>query len=146
MPPAEGAWFFVWLRPQWVLLAFPSDGRGETGHSDLWDRHVAPQISGHYGVDPDRVFGIDSIRSAYAGMQRGRVVHKGGRWILYHGGDTPVAWGRARKMLVARFGLAAEARKGNVAFAIDEHETMIPEDQRTLTLAIGRIPYGSQPR
>lgn len=144
--PSTGAWYFIFLRPRWILLAFRSEGHGETGHSTLWEMNVVKMISEHYGIDPDKVLGIDCVRNAYAGMPRGRVTLKGRKWIFYHGGDTPVDWGKARKMLLDRFGLAREAHGGRVEFVFDEHEQMIREDQRTLTLALGSIPYKRSPR
>jgi len=139
--PSGGIWYFLWLKPHWILEAYKETEYGEMTHATLWEKYLADTIGKHYKADPDEIFGLDSIRNAYTGMPRGRVLMQGGIWMFYHGNDFPISYGKATKLLPSAFELNRHAVLGKVKFEYDDHETMQPEDQETLRQVIGNIPY-----
>ena len=82
-------------------------------------------------------------------MTRGRcsaLIGRGGqpRWGLFHGNDFPSKLNvdAQKQRLVSTFGLRDATRMGLVSFQFDDHERMIPDDQRRLQRLLGvSIPY-----
>jgi len=138
--PSEGVWYFIWLKPKWVLEAYKFTEYGDSFgqlHSTLWEKYLADKVGNHYGIDPDEIYGMDSLRNASSGMPRGRVALTDSGWALYHGNDTPIPFDKAKTILLNAF----ELSQFNNRFEYDDHEIMTPEDQETIQEAIGHVPY-----
>jgi len=128
--PLQGPWYWVWLRPQWVLRAMPMPGEEDTiDHPALWES-LAEEVAAHHGlVDPSAVARLRNLPYA---MPRGRVAvmrRMDGRkqWVLYHGNDFQMTDAQ-RKQLVEAFNLGEQFVAGLVRFVPDEHEVVLPSD------------------
>jgi hypothetical protein len=145
--PCVGPWYWIYLRPCWRLFAAPAEHEEETlGHVEFWRQLATGVFARHYGLAPKKIAVAQDL--CYA-MPRGRCARRTPKrqtdrtWALYEGGDLPKGLrpAKERRLLLAKFGLRAEARDGNVEFVHDEHEVMQEDDQLRLQRIIGAVPY-----
>ena len=141
--PSEGIWYYVWLKPKWVLYAFKATEFGDMTHLDVWSSSLADVMAKHYKINPDQIINdVDSLRNAHCCMPRGRVwKNPEGKWIFGHGNDFPIDTAKAMKVLPASFELTKEILNKNVTFRFEEHETMEKEDMLIVQALIGKVPY-----
>jgi len=143
--PSEGVWYWVWLKPSWVLREFRfTEYGGDIQHDVAWRNYIAPEIAKHYKVSLNEVVGVDSLINAYTGMPRGRVAKTSSKWVFYHGNDTPVNFAKAKLMIAARFNLRNALVDGTATFMYDEHEAMQDEDKAVIEAVIGEVPYANK--
>jgi hypothetical protein len=137
--PQEGIWYYVWLKPDWVLL-------WEYGtfaqHISMWSTRVIPALVEHYELTSEQ---SKAISGAYTGMPRGRVVSEqyGKKWRVVHGDDFPKGTRKSTevKQIIGVFGLSSHAITGRVSVEVHEHEKMSGDHKARLRKSLGRIPY-----
>jgi hypothetical protein len=104
----------------------------EAGHVDLW-----PSVIDRLAKTCDRDARIlrRLLKDRYYGLPRGRVTRPAGRSLVLHGRDAPRPdW---EESVMRRFDLDPRS----VGILYDEHETMMAEDRRRVTAALGLTPF-----
>lgn len=152
----QGIWYWVYLRPEWKLYAWPFGKFGELGHIDVWSKYVVPLIMDHYKLSEDK---RQKLEKTYYAFPRGRICYapqgidvrlpgeEPGNWYIYHGGNTPgdskdEVEAHRREVLNA-FGLNQAAARGLVHWKITEHESNLKEHVEKCREMIGEVIYGS---
>jgi hypothetical protein len=139
--PSEGIWYYVYLKPIWKLYVFKATEYGDMTHVDAWSKYLADIVAKHYKVNPDKVIGAESLRTAYLCMPRGRVFQdQKGKWIFNHGNDFPVPIKKAKKLLPAEFELTKQALQKMVEFRFEDHEVQDPHDVHIFKTLVGQSP------
>lgn len=127
--PAEGIYYVVPLKVGVKVMSLREDETTNPAHMFYWPR-VITEIAHEYGIDELDI--PEEVRTAYTGIPRGRIVHDTNRdmWIILHGNDVPL--NQIRHFVLQDFGLYQLDAAGKVQWKFDDHETMDPEDQKTL--------------
>ena len=110
------------------------DFDAEVGHVDLW-----PSVIDRLANTCDRDARIlrRLLKDRCYGLPRGRVTRPAGRSLVFHGRDAPRPdW---EQCVIQRFALDPRS----VKILHDEHETMLAEDRRRVTAALGLTPVRS---
>jgi len=143
--PSAGIWYWVWLRPNWILCDFKETEYGKITHEQVWVKYVAPEIARHYRLTKHDAERLNPLTKS---LPRGRVFRgrKTGFWIFMHAADNPRGNQHFEMLLPSRFNLTKQLLFGGVSFAKDELLEMLPSDQSALKAIIGRLPYRSETR
>jgi len=147
--PSTGIWYYVYLKPKWVLMTFSDAEYGALSHYEAWMKYIVPKLIDHYDIEDN----IDDLEDAYRGVPRGRVdvttdlemglrAEGGPKFFLLHGDDFPSGTksGQLGKIM-SRFNLSHLAARGVVVDKAVDHEKMDPEHQKIVTSIVGEVPY-----
>jgi len=142
--PSAGIWYWVWLKPEWVLQTYKDVDFPDVIHVTIWEEFLAGKVAEHYGVSVRQLLPL-----SYA-FPRGRVVHvrptkkeislpsdDRGQWTFYHGNDAPGGLERWKKKLVHSFSL--NEMVGAIDWKLDDHERRSREEVREIEALIGKI-------
>ena len=137
--PLTGGYYWFPTQPGgsvvWEVLTCHDLGFGpDDGHFDMWPS-VIDRLAAAWQRDRRRL--RDLLTRHCYGLPRGRVTRPDRRFLLLHGNDAPVADWLGR--VIERFNLDGRA----VRPLYDEHETMMAEDRRRVTAALGLTPVRS---
>lgn len=142
--PMQGPFYFIYLKPQWVLKAMPFPGRQDEtmDHTDFWYGLVDSVIAPHYKISDPKVIAELKRRMPYS-QPRGRVVQRrnyGGRteWVIYHGVDFRYDVEQKRAILSA-FNLGEVAFNGSVRWVPDDHHLMLKADFQSFVNLVSKI-------
>jgi hypothetical protein len=136
--PLQGPWYFVFLKPNWVLQTMPMSGDEQTmDHPDFWKVIVTQNIAPHYKIKKQSI--IADLQNLPYAMPRGRITSIqtfGGRkqWAAYHGNDYQYSTADKKK-IASEFNLTEQLYAGLLRFIPDDHEHAISHDfQRFISL------------
>ncbi|MDP1712424.1 MAG: hypothetical protein Q8K86_08205 [Candidatus Nanopelagicaceae bacterium] len=146
--PRIGIWYYLWLKPEWVLKAMPVKiGGPGIQHYKVWSV-LAEEAAKHFNLNDEQLRVV--ARLPYS-MPRGRVDYRDlktgaaqRRFILYHGNDFPSTLDVAAetRRIIGEFNLTSQLlNHQNVGPQFDEHETMLIKQQEELRKVLGDIPY-----
>lgn len=140
--PSSGIWYYARFRDGWKLMTFPYGEYPAEGHENYWRKYVVPKLAVDWEFSSNK---IRKLLDAYRGMPRGRVDlsasnqgfevagEKPNYWYFFHGNDFPAKVVKAEQSrLIDAFNLVGFALRGLVEFQFSEHETMLPEHERTV--------------
>jgi hypothetical protein len=142
--PQTGLWFAVPEGRDHQIKARFVSNQAELAHPGVWRDEIAPALAKSLKLSPAV---LAELAEAPYGCPRGRVVspeehslprHKG-RWVVLFGGDDDLPRA-ARPSLLKAFGLSGQ----QVAWVLDDHERMLPEDREILTRALQHEHYRRQ--
>ena len=122
-------WFPAWRDGQveWSVLTCYDLGFDATeSHSDMWPS-VIERLASAWGRKAALL--RTTLGLCWYGLPRGRVTRPGGRFLLLHGDDAPIADWHPR--VLARFRLDTHP----VRFLYDEHERTSTQDRATVFAA-----------
>lgn len=152
-PPSHGPWYWLYLKPDWVLRAFDVPvGDDSLDHGDLWEHSCALEVLKHYKI-ASRSEEAKALINAPYGFPRGRCVHIDSKESMRGINKFELAWGqdlpkslsleKERRKLIGAFHLTSILLQDNarVKFVRDNHEQMLSEDQKILQSVVGKIPY-----
>ncbi|QDV37569.1 hypothetical protein [Tautonia plasticadhaerens] len=138
--PASGGYY--WLpRPEggsitWEVVTCHDLGHDAAhSHRELWPALVR-SLAGAWGLGTDEMGRL--LEDRYYGLPRGRVTRPGGKWMILHGEDAPVAdW---LPPVLAAFRLDGRP----IRVLSDDHERTLSDDRWRVEEALG-ITIGGQP-
>ena len=138
--PAAGVYYWIWLAPEWRLIAFPRTMWPEVAtHADAW-AICARKMAARYGLNDRERAELEGIPRA---LPRGRVALSPPGFRVHHGGDAPVAGWRAA--VLRAFGLRwSGGATASAAFVPDERRA-VHEDDRARLHRLGIVPPDARP-
>ena len=152
--PAEGIWYYVWLKDGWRLEICRGIQHKNPAHITLWSSEIIPKLITSHNLKQKHQNPEIILINLYTSMPRGRVTYypldyppskdeKPGHFYLYHGNDFPSKLNRKieERKLINSFGLDNLMCTGKVHFEFSPHETMSPEDVMELSKLIDGIQY-----
>lgn len=129
-------WWLPTPDGDWELdVYYASSLRGMPLHYRVWPQHVIDRLAVLWDRDPNEL--RREIGDCYAGLPRGRVDKAREGYLIYHGGDAPVANPMPKIMSAFNLRPMYEARPDSVHVIEDEHWGMIPEDPPTISKVLG---------
>lgn len=145
--PLQGPYYFVYLKPNWVLKAMPSKDQF-MAHTDFWPALVDTVIAPFYKIkDPRR---LELLRGLVYSMPRGRVsdyqMPRGPKtWIVVCGNDFTMNPAE-QKQVLSQFNLLQQFSAGLVKFKPDDHEVMFPDEFEDFKNLVTQIDEKSHSR
>ena len=145
--PMQGPWYFLYLKPNWVLKAAPMVDEF-IGHEQYWYTLVERVIAPFYKISDQNL--IASIKNIPYSMPRGRVseyqLRNGPRtWIAVCGNDF-VYSKKEQQQILSEFNLYQQFAAGLVRFVPDDHEVMLPVDHRRFLEIVTQLDPQNQKR
>jgi hypothetical protein len=115
--PQTGIYWWVPVKDSWRLESFFDSEYGQAYHKEVWELYAATIL----GIDNAEV--PQDVREAYHGLPRGRISkHKGDRYLILHGSDSPVD--DFKTVVMSRFHLLPN----RTAASYDSHEIMLDDE------------------
>lgn len=113
----------------WSVLTCHDLGFGPgDGHYEMW-RTALDRLARTWGREPGLL--LDTLEDCWYGLPRGRINRSGGRFLLLHGDDAPVAdW---LPMVAERFNLDVRA----IEIQFSEHHETVTEHRRAVNDEFG---------
>jgi hypothetical protein len=142
----HGIYYWVYLKPNWVLKSLVDDSFSDLGHPSLWRDLARNVIAPHYKItDPTLLRELSNIPYS---MPRGRLANiknpQGQRQFIFWNGNDFTMTEQQKKQLIQAFDLGTEYVNGMVRFAYDDHEVMLPDDVSQLKNIIRVSNFGTK--
>lgn len=142
----HGIYYWVYLKPNWILKSLVDDSFSDLGHPSLWRDLAKNLIAPHYGITNQTL--LRELSNIPYSMPRGRLVNinnpQGQRQFIFWNGNDFKMTDQQKKQLIQVFGLGAEYVNGMVRFSYDDHEIMLPDDVAQLKNILKLSGLGSK--
>jgi len=142
----HGIYYWVYLKPNWILKVLLDDTFSDLGHPALWRDLAQNVIAPHYKItNPTLLRELSNIPYS---MPRGRLVNikntQGERQFIFWNGNDFKMTDQQKRQLIEEFGLGQEYVNGRVRFSYDDHEVMLPDDVAQLKNIIRVNSFGTK--
>lgn len=145
--PLQGPYYWVYLKPGWVLKAMPSQNEF-IGHPDFWEDIAVNLVAPFYKIKDPRT--IEQLKHLSYCMPRGRVTETQLRngpksWAVDCGNDFRMS-SAEQKQILAQFNLLPQFSAGLVRFRPDDHEIILPEEHDAFMRLVTQIDIKNKKR